>query len=93
MNLRRKSSKVSRQGTNAVVTGVFRDRWRKPAGLKIVKCDPSEPVVSGDVVESLGSLWAIAEVAWDAGWRPAGLAARVGKAVEDHKLPLPEDGW
>ena len=80
---------VERAHDTVTINANFVDKWRKPAFVKIV-LDPEgvdNTLLTGDIKESMDTLHCIAEIAWNNGWRPAGLAGHLQRVIEIHKIP------
>lgn len=80
---------VVRNGEHVVVTATFQNKWRKPSSVKVVVDDsvPDTTVIQGDVKETIEVLHCLAEIAWNQGWRPAGLVGHIAAVVEKHQIP------
>lgn len=72
----------------------FKSKMRQPAVFKLTKgtADDYEPfeMFEDDRGELTGFLFAIAEIAWDCGWRPRGLVATLAHVATNYKEP-PEE--
>ncbi len=72
----------------------LRDHFRRPAGLKLSivaeeQAELDDVLMSGDIRDVVGSINAVAEIAWANGWRPRGLMATVAAMIANFKeLPL-----
>ena len=82
---------VERTGDKISVFGTFVNKWRKPARISIAIEEgwTPVPVISGDVKETVETVNCIAQIAWDMGWRPAGLAGALNHIILNHKIPKP----
>ncbi len=82
---------VERAGNNSKVLAQWRTRMRTPATVQITDDRPStshpSTLIEGDSAEVFDTLSGIAEIAWDMGWRPAGLDAVVAGVVKSYKIP------
>jgi len=74
------------------------DKMRRPAQvqIQIFKASqpsdlPSEVLIEDDVKEGTDVLFAIADMAWELGWRPRGLAGTMAGLVTNYKLPPQEN--
>jgi len=86
------SSVTKRTGDRITVAARWKDRFKKPAYIRVMKSDTppdtSEDLLfSGDVKDTHGIIFGIAQVAWDMGWRPAGLLEHVMETIRSHKIP------
>ena len=45
------------------------------------------PVIEGDTKEVVNTLHALAEIAWESGWRPRGLPGALAAFAQLYKLP------
>lgn len=89
---RRVVARIERRGDKAKLVGHFISTFKRPQELKITlgnDIDLTGPS-SGSIMEgSTGDvgnvLNGLAQVAWDNGWRPAGLGAYLGAAVAAFK--------
>jgi len=91
--MKRKSHSLDRQGDKIELSAIFRDKMRRPAGVKLSKATEPGIVYKGEVVEGMGMLFGLAEIAWDAGWRPRGLSEKIAGAMSMHKIPPLDDAW
>jgi|TARA_R110000751_G_scaffold100154_2_gene194019 hypothetical protein len=83
------SQSVERHPDAITLRANFVNKWRKPSGVKVL-IDPSADdnvLISGDIKETMDTLNCIAEIAWNAGWRPSGLAAHIDAVVKGHRIP------
>ena len=82
----------SRAQDTLTIRARLKDRMRQTAALKLSvvvgeQAELDDVIVSGDVREVTGAINAIAEIAWDNGWRPRGLMASVARQIEVYKEP------
>jgi hypothetical protein len=94
--MKRLGSQTKRTGDNLKVMATFRDRMRRQGHVRVV-CESVEPgalvdttVIEGDAADVSDTLAALAEIAWENGWRPRGLDVVLGHMVKVFKLPKPE---
>ena len=92
--MKKLSHKVSRVGDVVTVEAAWRTRMRVPAKVEIHKGKSEElsmglqhVLLSGDAAEVNDILNGIAEIAWENGWRPAGLGATLEAIVKGFKIP------
>jgi hypothetical protein len=92
--MKRIEHETSRRGDRVEVKGLFRDNFKRPASVSITtsthETPMSRPVIEGDVRDVTTTMFSLAEIAWDMGWRPAGLGPTLAAVVERFKLPKPE---
>lgn len=94
--MKRVSHEFSRKTGRMTVLAAFRNVFRQPTrvSIQVAKLDSTDvakqPLMDGDVKEVYGALSGIAEIAWDMGWRPAGLDAAVARTFQTHKIMSPE---
>lgn len=86
---------VERVGNDrTTVKALWRNKFRRPASVKIVESSEetqfSSTLIEGDSAEVMRTLEGLAEIAWSAGWRPAGLGPTLGAVVQNFKLPKSE---
>ncbi|MCP4899889.1 MAG: hypothetical protein GY906_23220 [bacterium] len=80
-------------GPDLEVRGHYVNNFRRPCAFSInvdqkSSVDEARGVVlQGDRFEVWHKLAAIAEVAWNLGWRPGSLVGAVDNVVKNHKLP------
>lgn len=81
-------------GDRVELKGLFRDRFKKPASVTItteVHDTPMlRPIMQADAKEVNDTMFALAEIAWDMGWRPMGLGPTLAAVVTRFKIPKPE---
>lgn len=82
--------RIERKSNNIIhVYATCRDRFRKPAHLKVTfeECDTAgeQLVMSGDVMEYGHVINSLGEIAWAAGWRPAGLVQGLTSFLQTFK--------
>jgi len=69
---------------------------RRPAQVSVtwghLEHPSKEPqlLADGDVKETTDILFAIAEMAWEMGWRPRGLMGTVAGFIQQYKIPPQE---
>ena len=83
---------IERKGDQLKVSALFRDHMRRPVtvhattdrgeGNEINSC-----VMEGSVRDVTGTMFSLAEIAWDMGWRPKGLAGTLARVIETYKEP------
>ena len=82
---------VKRPNNQAAVFAVFNNQMRQPHGLVITKA-PLEPhqaptaMYEGDEADVFHLFEGLAEIAWEMGWRPAGLGPVLAAVVKEFKL-------
>ena len=86
------SHKVERNGDKLTVRASLKTHMRQPCNVTITMKSgenyvEDEPVMTGDVRDVSGTLNALAEIAWEQGWRPRGLMGTVARIVETYKEP------
>lgn len=85
-----KSSSVTRKGDLVTVRANWITRFRQPAYVKISITEEGHPheglLVDGDVIDTHGLLFGIAQIAWNIGWRPAGLLEATMETIRSHKV-------
>jgi len=73
------------------------DKMRRPAHVSVTFGPLETPnsseqnVIEGDIKEVMNSMYALAEVAWDLGWRPRGFPGALAAFAQQYKLP-PSEG-
>jgi len=93
--MKRVQHEVERLGNDKLkIKALFRDNFKRPAHVAISRSvseaqTPSE-VIHGDVKEVTDIMYSLAEIAWEMGWRPQGLAPVVGMVIQQYKLPKGE---
>lgn len=96
--MRLRQSILERQGGSTKVSTAWTDQMRRPSTVTIsieknaqsAQIAPSGILCVGEDRDVTGVLNGIAEIAWNAGWRPAGLANRVMGAIAAHKVSAGE---
>jgi len=79
---------VERKGDTVRVSGTFANKWRKPATVTIsVDDNTNDVIMEGDVKETMETLHCIAEIAWNNGWRPAGLGHYLTACIQKFTIP------
>lgn len=83
---------VEKVGTDQVsVKATFRDRFRMPLTVQIRNEKTEETgrteLWTGDRHDFLGLFGAMAEIAWEAGWRPRGLDGALLGKIHTYKIP------
>jgi len=85
---------VRHPGDRVELKGLFRDRFKRPASVSITTSTHETPlprlVMQADAKEVNDTMFALAEIAWDMGWRPAGLGATLAAVVTRFKIPRAE---
>lgn len=88
---------LKKKGTKTTLLGTCRDKFKMPAKLTISlspiedACGYQESqIMHGDSAVVMKTLSALAEIAWAAGWRPAGLEEALVSQVRSHKVTLPK---
>lgn len=75
-----------------VVAG-WRDRMRRPANVEMkltvgsLAREGEVVLVEGDSLEVTEVFFALADMAWEMGWRPRGLVGSLANYVQGFKLP------
>jgi hypothetical protein len=89
---------LKKRGTKTTILGTCRDKFKMPAKLTVSlspieeACGYSEStIMHGDSSMVMKTLCALAEIAWAAGWRPAGLEDSVVKLIRAHKVTLDQE--
>lgn len=87
-----KAHKVEKlPGGNVAVRAVWTNQMRVPKTLAIVAEESPtgalETLTEGDAGDVFNTLSGMAEIAWNMGWRPAGLANTVAGVVAAYRLP------
>ena len=91
-------TKERKGGDKMLVSASWRTRMRQPGGVSITHTtlDPRTTPVSnqsvlleGEGVDVYDTLSGLAQIAWDMGWRPAGLMGGLARYIQDYK-PTPE---
>lgn len=89
--MKRISSNVERTGDNIKIKGLFRSKWKKPAKISVVteelEMATESTVIEGDAKEVFSAVSSVAEIAWEMGWRPAGLVPMLSHVINNFKLP------
>lgn len=92
--MKRIEHEISRNGDRVTIKGLFRDRFKRPGSVLIGTERHETPaprtLIEGDVRDVQNTMFAMAEIAWDMGWRPAGLGPTLAAVVERFQLPKPE---
>jgi len=79
-------------GGKVKVVAEFRDRLKKPAGVSVslskgeLAPQGSSTVLAGDLHEVTTTMYCLAEVAWNMGWRPPGLGPLLANVVDNYKF-------
>jgi hypothetical protein len=66
---------------------------RRPAKVNIsfgkleAPASAEQPMIEGDVKEVTDVMFAIAELAWESGWRPRGFPGALAAFAQHYKLP------
>lgn len=86
--------KADRRGNDSVrLSATWTDHMRRPAEVKItygpLQFPTAEPqlLVEGDTKQTTDVLFAVAEMAWEMGWRPRGMAGFLAQIVNSYKIP------
>lgn len=80
-------------GQDFVVEGYFVNNFRRPQSVKIefgpaaTEAEAKGTVISGDRFEVWYKMAAMAEIAWNMGWRPNGLVPTVDAVVKQYQIP------
>jgi hypothetical protein len=90
-----KNHRIMRGNHNRLhIEAQWTDKMRRPAQVQIrlFKSDnastlPSEVLIDDDVKEGTDVVFALAEIAWELGWRPRGLAGTVAGMIANFKIP------
>ena len=91
--MRKISHHVAKLPNNhAAVTAVFNNQMRQPQQVRITRTPLEslatvEPLFEGEAAEVYHLFEGLAEIAWEMGWRPKGLANLLGHVVTEFKLP------
>lgn len=92
--MKRVKSEIERKGDQTKVKALFRTKWKKPGHVEIVLKAQDDPslgtVIEGDSKEINDVLGALAEIAWDNGWRPPGLVPMMAHLISNFKMVKPE---
>jgi len=81
------------KGDKVKYVGQWRDQMRRPARVTIsidkgVDTDGAPEVyLEGSSYDTANILHAIANIAWNEGWRPGGLTESINSLIGQHKLP------
>ncbi len=86
---------VTRNGDKLTLTARWLDGLKRPAAVQIniLKGDHAPlantdaVIVQGDVGDVDGILIALADIAWQRGWRPRGLIGLIASQIEKYKIP------
>jgi hypothetical protein len=85
---------VRHPGDRMELKAIFRDRFKRPASVSITTSTHETPtsrlVYQADAKEVTDTMFALAEIAWDMGWRPAGLGPTLAAVVDRFKIPKAE---
>lgn len=79
-------------GGKVKVEAQFRDRLKRPAGVSVslrkgeLAPQGSSMVLEGDLHEVASTMYCLAEVAWNMGWRPPGLGPTLMNVVDNYKF-------
>lgn len=86
--------KIERKGDKVSLSGRWRDELRRPASVSLhfergnaSLTEAETPIAEGEVKDVTGALFALADIAWEMGWRPRGLMGKVAHTIESYKLP------
>jgi hypothetical protein len=67
------------------------DKMRRPAAVEVVihkgNDIPSKDLIDADAKEGTDTMYALADLAWELGWRPRGLTGTLAGLVANYKLP------
>lgn len=86
---------IKRKGDKVSLTAQWLDGLKRPAAvtLSIQKGElaplPNQDslIIEGSVGDVDGVLTAIADIAWERGWRPRGLIGLIASQIEKYKIP------
>jgi hypothetical protein len=87
-----KTHKIDRlPGHKVVVSGVWTNQMRMPKSVRIT-CDGEgtgfpETLTEGDEGDVFNTLSGMAQIAWEMGWRPEGLANATAGLIAAYRLP------
>ena len=90
-----KSHTVAKLANNrARLDAIWTDQMRRPHHVSIAIQPAPSAAMAPMVEDEAGDLFKLfsgfAEIAWEMGWRPQGLAATLGHVVTSFKLPAKE---
>lgn len=95
--MKRIEHEVERTADRVTIKAVWADKMRNRRNVTVsisAAQDQRTSIVpamlTGDVRDVSGVLNGIAQIAWDQGWRPAGLGATLAAVVERFKEPKAE---
>ena len=82
---------VKLPGGNVAVDAVWTNQMRQPRTLAIQAAESPtgalERLTEGDAADVFNTLSGLAQIAWEMGWRPAGLSNTVAAVVAAYKIP------
>lgn len=92
--MKKQQHELAKSGENLAVRGLWRDRFKREAHVKIVE-EPlpvgSAPavgtIIEGERDQVQNTMFGLAEIAWDMGWRPKGLDLVLARVVKIYELP------
>lgn len=92
-----KTHSIDKQPNNRLrVLARWTDEMRRPADVKMVvkrnlpDLDGDNTLVEADERDVRDAVFGIADIAWEMGWRPAGLPGTVANLIQTYKLPPKE---
>jgi hypothetical protein len=87
-----RSWKTGRKQTRAVIHADWTDQMKRPTYVSVSFDknnfnEEEKPLIEGDPGDVAYVMNGIAQIAWDSGWRPSGLAETVMSVVRNYKQP------
>jgi hypothetical protein len=85
-------SRAKKHSGSGALYATWTDQMKRPT-LVSIKVDKNnanednEPLISGDPVDISYVLNGLAQIAWECGWRPSGLANSVAGLISNYKEP------
>jgi hypothetical protein len=83
---------IDRKGDHLKITGPAVDRLRRPGKIEVTTVKDVRPgtegvIIEGDAADVTDTMFALANIAWNMGWRPAGLTEALTGTLRDLKTP------